>query len=700
VETVHLHNSQCSVQLRTGPGSPALLHWGAPLPSGASIRADDMDRGLPHGVLPVDGAVAIVPEHGVGTPLRPGLLGHRPDGSGWAPIFTVRAFEHTANGVRVRASDTSAGLELTTEVTLGSVLAIRTSISNVSDEPYVLQSVMCTVALPPHADEIITYHGRWANELQPHRAPWFPGTISVENRRGRTSHDHFPMLVVGTHGFGEHHGEAWCLHLAWSGNHQMLAHVLADGTRAIQFGELLHPGEVVLEPGESYESPTLLGSYSSAGLNRASHAFHDYVRSLPSAPRTTRPVTLNTWEAVYFDHRPDRLMMLATAAAEVGVERFVLDDGWFSTRRNDRSGLGDWTVSNDVYPNGLTPLIEHVQTLGMTFGLWVEPEMANPDSDLFRAHPDWILATPGYTPVLGRNQLVLDLTNPAAFEHVLDAVDSLLQTNAISYLKWDMNRDHVHASSSTGRAATHQQTLAVYRMIDELRRRHPHVEIESCASGGGRMDLGMLSRTQRVWLSDSNDALDRQVIQRSASVLLPPEVMGMHIGPERAHTTGRRHDLAFRAAAALFGHLGIEMDLLALDDQERERLAQVVSLHKQFRPLFHGGRSVRLEHPDASLLVHGVYAVDASEALLCVARLTSGGSLHAAPLRVPGLTPEVRYSARIVPLHDSDRVVGPALRQPPWTEQGITLHSALLAERGIELPILWPEHAVLIHLTR
>lgn len=700
METVHLHTPGCSVQLKVGPGAPALLHWGAPLPTGVSLRTEHTDRGAPHGLLAVDDTVAIVPEHGRATALRPGVLGHRPNGSAWAPIFTTSTVERTHGGVRVQASDKVAGLELTTEVSLGPVLAVGARLTNDSDEPYVLQNLMCTVALPAHADEILTFHGRWANELQPQRSQWLAGTLSIENRRGRTSHDHFPLVVVGTRGFGEHHGEVWCLHLAWSGNHQMLAHVLADGTRAIQFGELLHPGEVVLLPGESYETPMLLGSYSSAGLTPASWGYHDYVRALTSAPRGPRPVTLNTWEAVYFDHQPDRLMMLASAAADLGVERFVLDDGWFSTRRSDRSGLGDWIISSQVYPQGLAPLIHHVLSLGMTFGLWVEPEMVNPDSELYRTHPNWVLATDGYPPILARNQLVLDFTNPSAFEYVLDSIDALLGEHMISYLKWDMNRDHVHASSANGRAATHRQTLAAYRMIDELRHRHPDVEIETCASGGGRLDLGMLSRTQRVWLSDSNDALDRQIIQRSASVLLPAEVIGMHIGPERAHTTGRRHDLSFRAATALFGHLGIEMDLLSLDERERTHLAQVVALHKQFRPLLHSGRTVRLEHPDPTLLAHGVYAIDAKEALLCVARLRSGPSLQTAPLRLPGLTTAAFYSVHIVPLHDADRVLGPAQQQPRWTEDGITMQSELLVERGLDLPIMWPEHAVLIYLRR
>ena len=308
--------------------------------------------------------------------------------------------------------------------------------------------------------------------------------------------------------------------------------------------------------------------HSTTGLGAASRQFHAVVRSSPAHRDRPRPVVLNTWEAVYFDHDFDTLTRLAERAAAVGVERFVLDDGWFGGRRDDTPGLGDWWVSPDAHPDGLAPLIERVRALGMEFGIWVEPEMVNPDSDLYRAHPDWALADPGYEPVLGRHQLVLDLAIPAAFDEILGRLDALLGDHDIAFVKWDMNRDHVQATGADGRAGTHAQTLALYRLLDELRRRHPDVEFESCSSGGARIDLGILQRTERVWTSDCNDALERQTIQRYASTLIPPEVIGAHVGPPTAHTTGRTQSLAFRAATALFGHFGIEWNLL---DPRRRR---------------------------------------------------------------------------------------------------------------------------------
>ena len=449
-------------------------------------------------------------------------------------------------------------------------------------------------------------------------------------------------MFAGTPGHGEWQGSVWGFHLAWSANHVIHAERLADGRRTIQLGELLHPGELTLAPGESYRTPDVIAVHADTGLTAATQQFHRHLRARPSHPSSPRPVLVNTWEAVYFQHDADTLRALADRAALVGVERFVLDDGWFGSRRSDRAGLGDWVVSDEAHPRGLDDLIDHVSGLGMDFGIWVEPEMVNPDSDVYRAHPDWTLTTDGYEPVLSRNQLVLDLGRDDAYEHVLGQLDALLRDHEIAYLKWDMNRDHIGGSGAAGAAGTHAQTLAVYRLLDELRRRHPTVEIESCSSGGGRIDHEILRRTQRVWASDTNDALERQTIQRGTSMLIPPEMMGSHIGDVRSHTTGRRHDLAFRAATALFGHLGIEWNLLALTEHELGQLTEVVMLHRRLRPLLHGGDVVRFD-TEPAYLAHGVYALDRSEAVVAFAVMSTAPSLTPPPLLLPGLEPERRY---------------------------------------------------------
>ena len=390
------------------------------------------------------------------------------------------------------------------------------------------------------------------------------------------------------------------------------------------------------------------------------------------------------------------LRELAHRAARVGVERFVLDDGWFGARRHDRAGLGDWVVSAEAHPEGLGPLIDHVRSLGMDFGIWVEPEMVNPDSDLYRAHPEWALTTDGYEPVSARHQLVLDLARPDAFDHVLGRLDALLGDHDIAFVKWDMNRDHVGGSGAGGGAGTHAQTLAVYCLLDELGRRHPAVEFESCSSGGGRIDHEILRRAERVWTSDCNDALERQTIQRGASMLIPPEAMGAHIGPERSHTTGRRHDLAFRAATALFGHLGVEWNLLRLSDAELDALGEVIDLHRRLRPLLHGGDTVRFD-TEPAYVAHGVYAADRDEAVVSFAVVSTALSLTPPPLLLPGLAPDRDYLVERLVLPGERR--GPGRTWPDWCSAGVTMSGAALAAVGLQPPAMHPESAILIRLT-
>jgi alpha-galactosidase len=673
------------------------VHWGAPLGPGVAALASAADSPDVAGALDVVAPATVVPSHADGFAGRPGLLGRRPGGTGWAGRFATVDHRVASTGLTVTAVDEHAELELVTVVDVGDVVRVRSTLRNLGDRRYALDSLTTTLPLPDDVDELLSFEGRWARELRTRRCPWPAGSSSFENRRGRTSHENPPLLYAGRRGFGEWHGEVWGVHVAWSGNHQLLAERLADGRRYVQGGELLHPGEVVLEPGESYTTPDVVGVYAASGLTEASWGFHRALRSRAAQPVRPRPVTLNTWEAVYFRHDLDVLRRLADAAASVGVERFVLDDGWFGSRRDDTSGLGDWTVSPDVYPDGLGPLIDHVRAAGMEFGIWVEPEMVNPDSDLYRAHPEWALVADGPAPVLGRNQLVLDLANDGAFTHVLGQLDELLADHDISYVKWDMNRDHVHGAGADGAAGTHAQTLAVYRLLDELRRRHPRVEFESCASGGGRIDHEILQRTERVWTSDCNDALERQLIQRGASMFIPPEVMGAHIGPRRAHTTGRVHTLAFRGGTALFGHLGIEWDITRLEGDELRALADVVDLHKRFRPLLHAGDVVRFDTPEP-FVAHGVYAADRSEGLVAFAQLATASSLTSPMLRLPGLDADAVYRVEHVGL-PGERW-GAAMTQPAWLTNGVELTGRQLAGFGIRPPTLPPESVVLFHLAR
>jgi alpha-galactosidase len=696
-DLVRLVGGSVEVVVDVATGCPTIVHWGAPLGAGADAGSLATALGRPQ----VAGAgvvapIGVVPLHADGFAGHPGLAGRRAGGRGWSPRLQPAGHRLDGATLSVTSRDDVADIELRTVVELDDVLSVQLTITNVGERRYSLDALTATLPLPDAADELLTFDGRWAREFHPERIAWARGAWRSENRRGRTSHEHVPLVFAGCEGFGEWSGEVWGVHVAWSGNHTMLAERLADGRRYVQVGELLHPGEIVLEAGESYTTPRVLGVYSASGLTPATWGFHRAARRSPAHPDSPRPVLVNTWEAVYFDHDAAKLRELADVAAAAGVERFVLDDGWFGSRRDDTSGLGDWSVSAEVYPDGLAPLIGHVTGLGMQFGIWVEPEMVNPDSELYRAHPEWTLTTDEYQPVLGRNQLVLDLGRPEVFVYLLDVLDTLLADHDIAYVKWDMNRDHVQGSGADGAAGTHRQTAAVYALLDELRRRHPDVEFESCAGGGGRIDHEILRRVERVWTSDCNDALERQTIQRGASMLIPPEVMGAHIGPTRSHTTGRVHTLAFRAATAMFGHLGIEWDLTVLDERERAALASAIELYKRWRGLLHHGDAVRFD-VESPYLAHGVYAADRSAGLVSFAHLATAPSLTPPALRLPGLSPDRRYRVEHVAL-PGERW-GLAADQPSWLHSGVELTGAQLAAHGVRPPVMHPESAVLFSLT-
>ncbi len=543
------------------------------------------------------------------------------------------------------------------------------------------------------------FHGRWLQEFQTHRISVSHGGYLQESRRGR-HHEYFPAMVAGTAHFGECRGEVWGAHLAWSGDHRIRIDTKSDGRRFLQAEALYQAGEIQLPPGEGHATPWLYASYGGEGLNAMSDAFHRFVRArlLRFPLEAERPVQLNIWEGVYFDHDPDYIMRMASEARTLGVERFIIDDGWFRHRDDDHAGLGDWYVDERKYPQGLGPVIDHVRGLGMQFGLWFEPEMVNPDSDLFRAHPDWMLGLSGYDQPTGRHQYVLDLCNPAVFDYLLARLDAILGEHPIDYVKWDMNRDLLQPSHD-GRASSQAQTERVYALFDELRKRHPATEFESCASGGGRIDYGVLRYVQRFWTSDSNDALERQRIQRGMSYFFPPEVMGAHIGADRCHSSRRRHDVEFRGLTALFGHMGVELDPLAASLEEREGFARYIALHKRLRGLLHGGRSVRLETADAERL-QAQAVIDDQRAVVMVAQLATPSWAMNEALRIPYLDPRKRYRVSVLDRPNAARDGSHTMRrQVPWMAgDGFEASGAWLAEAGLRLPQMDPESALLIEL--
>ncbi len=685
------------VVIETSTGGPTILHWGAEIGNDPVGIAGALESPVPNGGLDAIAPMSIVPEAGSGYLGRPGIEGHRSDGRDWAPRFGPVTVTSEEDSITFASTDPHAGLALSTTMQMrdSGIVRIKSTLTNDGAADYQLNALRITVPLPARAQDTLTFAGRWTNEFLPQRALLGTGTLLVENRSGRTSHDRPPIAFVGTRSFTENTGEVWAAHLEWSGNASMSMQALPDGRRCMQIEELLLPGEVLLSQGQSYSTPWVALAHSSNGSNGTSRCFHRELRNDASAPTRPRPVTLNIWEAVYFDHELTTLLELADRSAKLGVERFVVDDGWFHGRRDDRAGLGDWWVDVSVWPDGLWPIVDHVVGLGMEFGLWFEPEMVNPNSDLYRTHPDWVLTDLRYEPVLGRHQLVLNVARPEVRAYLFDKISSLLTEYPIAYVKWDHNRSIVHGSSD-GRAAVHAQTTAVYGLLDDLRAAHPGVEFETCASGGGRIDFGILRRTSRAWTSDCNDPLDRQRIQRGFSHVFPPEYMGAHIGGPVSHTTRRRHSLAFRAGTAFFGHLGIEWNVLNASPDQLDALALVIALHKQFRPILHAGTALRLDHPNPAVLAHGVVQANLREALFSYALVETPASLVVEPLQFAGLDDDLLYRVEVLPL-----VVEPSHpfpHQPAWFTEGITVRGRILRTVGLQPPIIDAESMLLLHL--
>ncbi|MFJ4918916.1 alpha-galactosidase [Streptomyces sp. NPDC088725] len=714
--TVHLRAAGVSFVVELSHPLPRILHWGADL----GELTDEDTAALS---LTAEGAVlnssfdtprqfTVWPTEAEGWSGTPAQLGHRGGAATTPRARLVEAHEGPGELV-LRLADDIGELDITLTYRLDAsgVLSVRTDLTRQlggegqDPAPYDLAGVTALLPLPHRAGEILDFTGKWCREVSPQRGRLGFGSHVREVRRGRPGADSPYLLTAGVPGFGFRTGEVWGMHIGWSGNQRWVAERLPEGAgvhgAALGGGELLAPGEVRLAPGDSYSSPVCYFVWSLDGLDGLADRFHQHLRARPTHPASPRPLTLNTWEAVYFDHRLDRLLELADLAAETGVERLVLDDGWFTGRRDDTAGLGDWTVDGTVWPDGLTPLADRVHGHGMQFGLWVEPEMANPDSRLAREHPEWLLAPSAGPGPTWRHQHVVNLAHDDAWSYLLTSLDDIVTRYSVDYLKWDHNRD-LHEAVSRGaggldRPGVHAQVAALYRLLDALKARHPGLEIESCASGGSRVDLGVLARTDRVWASDCNDPVERQAIQRWTGQLLPPELVGTHVGAPHSHTSGRDTAASFRHLTALFGHAGIEDDLTARTPEERAGLKRWAELYKELRPLLHSGRVVRADLDGEATLLHGVVAADASAAVYCWVRVATSPRAQSGRVQLPGLDTRGRYRVRI-----RDEAGLPALHQtsgPAWFTAAlggwVTLPGAVLGGAGLPMPTLDPGQALL-----
>jgi len=689
-------------------GLPVVLHWGGDLgdlsETDCAQLSAAVSRQTPPGTLDAAWQVSILPQESDGWPGRPGVLLTR-DGAPVFPRWSVTGLDVAASADRVvvTATDEEAGLELTAQYAIeaGGVITVRHELHNAAPGSLVVEWLEPTLPAPKTVDHLTEFSGRWTREKTPQTTALPRGAVTRQTRRGRGGHDSTTMLIASIDSPADRHGELWAVHLGWSADTTYRTDRGPEFVTLLGAGELLRPSEIVLAPGEGYSTPTVFFAWSGAGLDGLSDRFHTYLRARPQHPGRPRPLVLNTWEAVYFDHDQANLIHLADVAASVGIERFVLDDGWFHSRRDDTTGLGDWVVDPAVWPEGLGPLAAHVHGLGMEFGLWFEPEMVNLDSDLARAHPDWLLHDPARIDfparLSWRTQFVLDLANPAAYAHVLGQMDALVTELGIDFIKWDHNRDLIEAVHA-GRYGVHEQTLAAYRLFAELKGRHQGLEIESCSSGGARSDLGVMAVADRMWASDSNDPVERQDIQRWTQLLLPPELVGGHVGPTVAHSSGRATDLSYRLATSLMGSAGFEWNIAECTADELATIAAFSALYKEVRHIIHTGTAVHGDLRDRALRLTGAVLPDRSAAVYTVASVATTEDSLPEHIRLHGLDPAARYAVRV------RGEIGPSLHgwvTPAWLSAGeVTLPGSVLGTVGLQIPALWPAQAVVLHLTR
>lgn len=505
-----------------------------------------------------------------------------------------------------------------------------------------------TVHFPEGRYELMRPSGTWAREFVPVKQTLEQGKTVIDSSGLNTGHSTNPFYLLSkVDSATEESGEVFFGALAYSGSWGFRFEVLPTGPVRVHGGYDPSDFSLAVQPGDSHTTPAFVHGCAVDGRGGASRRLHRFIRQyvLPE-PRhgKYRPVLYNSWEAVYFEMSFESQMELARKAAAIGIELFCVDDGWFGGRRSDNAGLGDWWVSPQVFPGGLTPLIDEVKQLGMRFGLWVEPEMVNPDSDLYRANPDWVLHFPHRPRTEVRNQLILDFGRPEVVEYIWSSLDRLVQDLDITFFKWDMNRYAIEPGSPAGQSIWLRHVEGVYSIMDRLRAAHPHLEIQSCSGGGGRVDLGILQRTDQVWTSDNTDAIDRVPIQEGFSLAYPPRIMESWVTHEVNHQTGRRTSLELRFDTAMRGALGIGTSLNKLSQDELNSYSQKISFYKKIRPIVQDGDLHRLESTEY-VSTWLMTAADRRSAVYSTIVTGQPQGIFRAPNRLPGLIPTGMYDA-------------------------------------------------------
>ena len=621
----HLVNGLISLVLRVYEDDTlGHLYIGAPLPAGRSYRyaGPDPFRGFDQRVG--DPVPFAYPTSGTGDFRVPALVVAASDGStasslrytghsitpGKPPLHGLPSTyvddDVEAETLEVTLIDPAIGLEVDLRFTIYAdrpVIARSATIHNAGTHPVDLRAAMSLALDLPDSDWImLSLSGAWARETRVTEGALRPGRTSIASTRGTSSAQHNPFLALRRPATDESSGETLGFSLVYSGNFLAEVEVEQFGTTRVRIGIEPDTFSWRLEPRTSFVTPEAIIAWSGTGLGALSDAFHRLFRE--RLVRGTwrdrpRPILLNSWEATYFAFDADRLVEIARAGAELGIELFVLDDGWFGKRDDDTSSLGDWVAHDGKLPDGVSGVARRIADLGMSFGLWIEPEMVNVDSDLYRAHPDWAIGSPGRRQTESRHQLVLDLGRPEVVDHLERALTDILSSAPVTYVKWDMNR---HITEPFGRALPadrqgeffHRSILGVYELYRRLTTTFPEILFESCASGGARFDPGMLAFAPQAWTSDNTDAIERLRIQWGTSMVYPLSSMGAHVSAVPNHQVGRITPLATRAAVSFFGIFGYELDPTTLSDGDRSEVAAQVAFYASQRDLYQRGSLHRL----------------------------------------------------------------------------------------------------------
>ena len=684
--TFHLRNGQVSYFVRVlENGTLGHLYFGASLSESNAIGRRASREFLGFGNRLGEPVPLEYPTSGIGDYRVPAFVVRQPDGSTAGdlryvshrtfpgkpaipglPSTYVQAYEE-AQTLEVLLTDTPADIEVRLYYTLYEdrpVMARSARIRNVGQAPASLLCAMsASLDLPDSDWQLVHLSGAWARERHVVGQPLRPGSVAFGSVRGASGHQHSPFLALQRESTTEEHGEAYGLSLVYSGNFLAEAEVDSYGTGRVRLG--INPDGFVwtLEPGAEFCTPEAILSYSDEGLGALSEAYHSLFRDRLArgvwrdAPR---PVVLNNWEATYFDFDEPKLLELAKSAEKLGIELFVLDDGWFGRRDSDTSSLGDWTANKAKLPGGVEGLARKIEALGLRFGIWIEPEMISQRSQLYTDHADWAIGVPSRPQTEGRNQYVLDMSRHEVVEHLFGVLSDLLGRAPISYVKWDMNRNITEPYSKAlppDRQGEffHRYMLGVYDLLERLTRAFPQILFESCAGGGGRFDPGMLFYAPQTWTSDDTDAVERLKIQWGTSLAYPSSSMAAHVSAVPNHQVGRITPLDTRAAVAFFGVLGYELDPTALTDEERQRVAEQIAYYKERRDLFQRGSFVRLRSPfdgDGNETAWMTVSPDSKRAVVGHYLVLNRPNRGPARLRLRSLDPKASYRVSVWPAGD------------------------------------------------